>query len=73
MNYKFQFSNKIYSVLGFQTPKNQIVSDKSNDIKPFEKTHLKRDCIGGSILNGTRQPILFSFKLVKTFGFQNIF
>ena len=30
--------------------------------------HLKRDCISGSILNGLRQPILYSFALEKPPG-----
>ena len=32
--------------------------------------HLKSDCIGGPVLNGIRQPILFSFVLDKPSGYK---
>ena len=38
-------------------------SDKPNNITGIDKIHLKCDCIQGSIVNGTREPILFSFVL----------
>ena len=30
--------------------------------------HLKRDCLDGSVLNGVRQQVLYSFVLVKPLG-----
>ena len=38
-------------------------SDKTINITGIEKIHLKSDCIQGSIVNGIREPILFSFAL----------
>ena len=65
-----------YSILGFtqshQGPLNdiegfyQIVpgsykSDKPINITGIDKVHLKCNCINGSIVNGCREPILYSF------------
>ena len=38
-------------------------SDKPNNITRIDKVHLKCDCIQGSIVNGIREPILYSFAL----------
>ena len=38
-------------------------SDKSINITGIDKIHLKCDCIQGSIVNGIREPILYSFAL----------
>ena len=38
-------------------------SDKPINIKGIDKIHLKCDCIQGSIVNGIREPILYSFAL----------
>ena len=38
-------------------------SDKPNNITGIDKIHLKCDCIQGSIVNGIREPILYSFAL----------
>ena len=38
-------------------------SDKPINITGIDKIHLKCDCIQGSIVNGVREPILFSFAL----------
>ena len=38
-------------------------SDKPNNITGIDKIPLKRDCINGSIVNGVREPILYSFAL----------
>ena len=38
-------------------------SDKPFNITGIEKVHLKADCIQGSIVNGVRGPILYSFAL----------
>ena len=38
-------------------------SDKSINITGIDKIHLKCDCVQGSIVNGIREPILFSFAL----------
>ena len=38
-------------------------SDKIINITGIDKLHLKTDCMQGSVLNGLREPILFSFAL----------
>ena len=38
-------------------------SDKPINITGIDKIHLKRDCIQESIVNGIREPILYSFAL----------
>ena len=38
-------------------------SDKPINITGINKIHLKCDCIESSIVNGVREPILFSFAL----------
>ena len=38
-------------------------SDKAINITSIDKVHLKCDCIDGSIVNGIREPILYSFAL----------
>ena len=38
-------------------------SDKPINITGIDKVHLKCDCIDGSIMNGTREPFLYSFAL----------
>ena len=67
-----------YTILGFtqshQGPLNDIEgfyqilpgsykSDKPINITGIDKVHLKCDCIDGSIVNGVREPILYSFVL----------
>ena len=37
--------------------------NKPINITGIDKVHLKADCIQGSIVNGVREPILFSFAL----------
>ena len=38
-------------------------NDKPINITGIDKIHLKCDCINGSIVNGVREPILYSFAL----------
>ena len=38
-------------------------SERPINISGFDKIHLKSDCIQGSIVNGIREPILYSFAL----------
>ena len=39
-------------------------------LNTIDKIHLKCDCIDGSIQDGVRQPILFSFVLDKPSGYK---
>ena len=67
-----------YTILGFtqshQGPLNDIEGfyqilpgsykgDKPINITGVDKVHLKAECIQGSIVNGVREPILYSFAL----------
>ena len=38
-------------------------SERPINITGIDKVHLKCDCVDGSIMNGTREPILYSFAL----------
>ena len=40
-------------------------SEKNIILSKIDKTHLKCDCIKGSVVNGIREPIYFSFVLKK--------
>ena len=72
-----------YTILGFTQSRSyplddidgfyQIIagsykSDKPINITGIDKIHLKCDCIQGSIVNGIREPILYSFALSSTPG-----
>ena len=67
-----------YSILGFTRSRfyplddidgfSQLIagsykSDRPINITGLDKIHLKCDCIQGSIVNGIREPILYSFAL----------
>ena len=45
-------------------------SEKILNLNSTNKNHLKCDCIDGSIQNGLRQPILYSFVLDKPSGYK---
>ena len=47
----------------YQLIEGSYKSDKPINITGIDKVHLKCDCIQGSIVNGKRGPILFSFAL----------
>ena len=72
-----------YTILGFKQSRSyplddidglyQIIagsykSDKPINITGIDKIHLKADCIEGSIINGIREPILYSFALSSPHG-----
>ena len=42
--------------------------EKPNIITEIDKIHLKCDCIKGFIVNGIREPILYSFAIDKPPG-----
>ena len=50
---------------------NEYTSQKIVNLNNTNKIHLKCDCIDGSIQNGLRQPILYSFVLDKPSGYKN--
>ena len=75
---KFTEKSFFYTILGFIQSRSYPLDDidgfyqliagsyKSNEpvnIIGIDKIHLKSDCIQGSIVNGIREPILYSFAL----------
>ena len=49
---------------------NEYTSQKIVNLSITNKIHLKCDVIDGSVVNGLRQPILYSFVLDKLPGFE---
>ena len=47
----------------YQTIAGSYKSDRPVNFTGFDKIQLKCDCVQGSIVNGRREPILFSFAL----------
>ena len=45
-------------------------SEKPINITSVDKVHLKCNCINGSIVNGVREPILYSFALDQPPGYK---
>ena len=72
---RFDEKSFFSNILGF-TPGwdykhyNKYTSQKVVNLGSTNKIHLKCDCIDGSVLNGIRQPILFSFVLDKLPGYK---
>ena len=59
------FTNKDYQA-GTHTPEKPVM------ITTTDKVHLKCDCVDGSIVNGIREQILFSFNLSTPLGYKVI-
>ena len=72
---RFDEKSFFSTILGF-TPGwdykhyNKYISRKIVNLSNTNKIHLKCDCINGSIQNGLRQPILFSFVLEEPAGYK---
>ena len=72
---RFDEKSFFNTILGF-TPGwdykhyNQYLSQKIVNLNSTNKIHLKGDCIDGSVVNGIREPILFSFVLDKPSGYK---
>ena len=72
---RFDEKSFFSSILGF-TPGwdykhyNQYLSQKIVNLSNTNKIHLKCDAIDGSVVNGIRQPILYSFVLDKPAGYK---
>ena len=49
---------------------NQYLSQKIVNLSSTNEIHLKCDAINGSVVNGIRQPILYSFVLEKPSGYK---
>ena len=69
------FNSKLNELLGF-TDTNYIegthISEKPVMITTTDKVHPKCDCVDGSIVNGIREQILFSFNLSAPPGYKII-
>ena len=81
----FTNKNFFYTILGFTQSRSyplddiegfyQLIpgsykSDKPINITGIDKVHLKCNCIDGSIVNGVREPILYSFALDQPPGYK---
>ena len=69
------FNSKLNKVLGFTQrdyPPGTHTSEKPVMITTTDKVHLKCDCVDGSIVNGIREQILFSFNLSAPPGYKII-
>ena len=72
---RFDEKSFFNTILGF-TPGwdykhyNQYLSQKIVNLSNTNKIHLKCDAIDGSVVNGIRQPILYSFVLDKPAGYK---
>ena len=65
LNKRLGFTNKEY-------PAGTHISEKPVMITTTDKVHLKCDCVDGSIVNGIREQILFSFNLSAPPGYKII-
>ena len=69
------FNSELNKVLGFTQrdyPSGTHFSEKPVMITTTDKVHLKCDCVDGSIVNGIREQILFSFNLSAPPGYKII-
>ena len=69
MGFTQSYSGVLGGIEGFnQTIPGEYKSNRPRNITAIDENHLKADCINGSIVNGIREPILFSFALDKPPG-----
>ena len=69
------FNSELNTLLGFTKTDNTAgthISDTPVMITTTDKVHLKCDCVDGSIVNGIREQILFSFNLSAPPGYKII-
>ena len=69
------FNSRLNILLGFTNkdyPPGTHTSEKPVMITTTDKVHLKCDCVDGSIVNGIREQILFSFNLSAPPGYKTI-
>ena len=72
---RFDQTSFFHTSLGFTPywdykPSNVYTSDKNLNLNTVNKIHLKSDIIDGSVVDGVRQPILYSFVLDKRPGYK---
>ena len=71
----FVFNSELNNLLGFTKTRyseGTHISEKPVMITTTDKVHLKCDCVDGSIVNGIREQILFSFNLSAPPGYKII-
>ena len=69
MGFTQSHSGELGAIEGFiQLIPGSYKSGKPVNITRFDKLHLKGDCIDGSIVNRTKEPILYSFALSSPSG-----
>ena len=69
------FNSELNTLLGFTITDYTAgthISEKPVMITTTDKVHLKCDCVDGSIVNGIREQILFSFNLSAPPGYKII-
>ena len=74
-SYYIYFNSELNTLLGFT--KTDYTAGTHRSEKPVmitttDKVHLKCDCVDGSIVNGIREQILFSFNLSAPPGYKII-
>ena len=75
LSIRFDDKSFFSTVLGF-TPSwnykhyNQYISQKNVNLISANKIHLECDVIDGSVVNAMRQPVIYSFILDKTPGYE---
>ena len=55
----------------YQLIAGSYIGNRPNNILRIDKVHSKKDCVQGSIVNGIREPILYSFNLSSHPGHRN--
>ena len=74
-SYSIYFNSELNTLLGFTNKGYSAgthISEKPVMITTTDKVHLKCDCVDGSIVNGIREQILFSFNLSAPPGYKII-
>ena len=74
-SYSIYFNSELNTLLGFTNKGYSAGTHKSEKpvtITTTDKVHLKCDCVDGSIVNGIREQILFSFNLSAPPGYKII-
>ena len=69
------FNSELNSLLGFTNTDHSEGTHKSEKpviVTTTDKVHLKCDCVDGSIVNGIREQLLFSFNLSAYPGYKFI-
>ena len=72
-SYSIYFDSELNTLLGFTNKGYSAgthISEKLVMITTTDKVHLKCDCVDGSIVNGIREQILFSFNLSASPGYK---